>query len=562
MGQNFSGLVRFRVEAAAGTRIGLRYGELLHADGTLNPMTSVCGQIKGKRKDGTPVGGPGAPEIAWQEDTYVAKGGGPETYVPRFTWHTFRYVEVTGCDGQPPLDAIEGLRIHSDIEPAGTFACSSERLNRIQAMVDWTFRSNLIGVQSDCPHRERFGYGGDLVVTCDAFMMNYDMASFYAKSARDGSDAAREDGMFTDTAPFVGIQYCGVGWAMAYPLLLAELHRYYGDRRLVEEEYAAAAKWLSLVRAQNPDHIVKKGLSDHEGLAPAPAPAMVTPLYYQSARILARLASILDRQDEARDYEALAREIKAAYLAQFLQKGKGIYGPGTQASQAFALYSGLVDAEERQATLDVLVSDIREKHGGHLSTGIFGTKYMLDVLSGNGRADVAFSLVDGPDYPGWGHMLEQGATTLWEHWKFSDNTFSHNHPMFGSVSEWLYQHVAGIAVAPEAMGADRLTIHPKRIGALDWAKATYRSIRGPVTSGWRREKDGLHLDVSVPVGATATVGIPATDPDGVTEDGRPAREAGGVALLRVEDGTAFFRIQSGTYRFASKAPGPSRPDNR
>ncbi len=236
MGQNFSGWTRFRVTAAAGTRFVLRYGELLHKDGTLNPMTSVCGQIKGKRKDGTPKGGPGAPEIAWQGDTYIAKGGGPETYVPRFTWHAFRYVEVTGFDGRPPLDAMEGLRIHSDVEPAGAFTCSSDRLNRIQKMVDWTFRSNMIGVQSDCPHRERFGYGGDLVTTCEAFILNYDMAQFYAKAARDWSDAAREDGMFTDTAPFVGIQYCGVGWAMAHPLLLAELHRYYGDRRLIEEE--------------------------------------------------------------------------------------------------------------------------------------------------------------------------------------------------------------------------------------------------------------------------------------------------------------------------------------
>ncbi len=555
LGQNFSGLARLRIEAPAGTRIRLRYGELLNADGTLNPMTSVCGQIKGKRKDGVPKGGPGAPEVAWQEDTYVARGGGPETYTPRFTWHAFRYVELTGVDGKPAPGAIEGLRLHSDVEPAGTFSCSSERLNRIQKMVEWTFLSNLIGVQSDCPHRERFGYGGDLVVTCEAFMMNYDMAQFYAKAARDWSDAAREDGMFTDTAPFVGIQYCGVGWAMAHPLLLSELHRYYGDRRLVEEEYAAAARWFNLVRAQHPDHIIQKGLSDHEGLAPAPAPAMVTPLYYQSARILARLAAILDRKDEAGEYEALAKGIRDAYVAKFLQKGKGIYGPGTQASQAFALYSGLVDADERPAALDYLVSDIRGKHGGRLSTGIFGTKYMLEELSRSGRADVAHAVVDHPDYPGWGHMLEQGATTLWEHWKFSDNTYSHNHPMFGSVSEWFFKHVAGLEVDPEAVGADRFAIHPKRIGALDWAKATYRSVRGLVASGWRKEKDGFHLDVKIPAGTSATVGVPADRLESVTEGGHPARDAAGVTFVRLEDGTAFFRIESGTYRFVSKGPG-------
>ncbi len=551
LGQNFSGLVRFRIEAAAGTKIRLRFGELLYEDGTLNPMTSVCGQIKGKRKDGTPKGGPGAPEIAWQANTYIAKGGGVETYVPRFTWHAFRYVEVTGCDAPPAPDAIEGLRIHSDVEQVGAFSCSSERLNGIQKIIGWTFLSNMIGVQSDCPHRERFGYGGDLVVSGEAFIMNYDMAQFYTKSARDWSDAAREDGMFTDTAPFVGIQYCGVGWAMAHPLLLSELHRYYGDRRLIEEEYAAAAKWFQAVRAKYPDHIIKRGLSDHEGLAPAPAPAMVTPLYYQSARILANLAAVLGRKDDAADYEALAKKIKEAYLAKFLQKGKGIFGPGTQASQSFALYSDLVDADEKQAALDYLVADIREKHNGHLSTGIFGTKYMLDILSRNGRAEVAHTIVNQPDYPGWGNMLNQGATTLWEHWKFSDNTYSHNHPMFGSVSEWFYKHVAGIAVDPGAVGSDTFTIHPKRIDGLDWAKATYDSIRGPVKSDWRRKKDGFHLDVAIPPNASATVCIPASKPEDVTEGGKPAGDADGVTLIRVEDGTAFFRVEAGTYRFVS-----------
>ena len=210
MGQNFAGWAELTVTAPAGRRITLRYGELLNADGTLNPMTGVAGQVKGRRagKDGVPrkIGGEGAPDIAWQSDTYIAGGRGRETYHPRFTFRGFRYVEVAGFPGRPGLDAIRGLRLHADVEDAGAFESSNARLNRIQAMTRRTFLSNLFSVQSDCPHREKFGYGGDIVATSDALMLNFDMVRFYEKAVTDWADSAREDGMLTDTAPFVGLQ--------------------------------------------------------------------------------------------------------------------------------------------------------------------------------------------------------------------------------------------------------------------------------------------------------------------------------------------------------------------
>ncbi|MCZ6771229.1 MAG: family 78 glycoside hydrolase catalytic domain, partial [Proteobacteria bacterium] len=212
MGRNFGGWARFTFDVPEGTEITMRYGELLSETGSLNPMTSVCGQIKRREP-----GADGSPAVAWQADTYIARGGGPETYTPRFTFHAFRYIEITGLPARPSLDAVEGLRMHSAVEPVGSFSCSNDLFNRIQTMCQWTFLSNLFGVQSDCPHRERFGYGGDLVTTSDAFMLNYDMAGFYAKALLDWQDSAMPNGMLTDTAPSVGIQYCGVGWAMAHP---------------------------------------------------------------------------------------------------------------------------------------------------------------------------------------------------------------------------------------------------------------------------------------------------------------------------------------------------------
>ncbi len=321
-GQNFTGLARLRLTAPAGTTVVMRYGELLHKDGMLNPLTSVCGQIKGKRKDGAgkgqSVGGPGAPEVAWQSDTYIAKGGGEETYTPRFTFHGFRYVEITGLPAAPPPAALTGLRVHSDVADAGSFACSNERFNRIQQMCRRTFVSNLIGVQSDCPHRERFGYGGDIVATSEALMLNFDMTGFYRKTVLDWADSVRPDGMLTDTVPSVGIDYCGVGWGMAHPLLVAQLYRYQGDRRLMEEQYETAKRWLLLVTEHNPEGIVKEGLGDHESLVPAPSPPLVTPLFYQSATMLAQMARTLEHPEDAARFSALAAKIGIAYQRDFL----------------------------------------------------------------------------------------------------------------------------------------------------------------------------------------------------------------------------------------------------
>lgn len=559
--QNFTGLARVRVHAPAGTKVVMRYGELLHPDGTLNPMTSVCGQIK-SREDKKSVGGPGAPPVAWQADTYIAKGTGEETYLPRFTFHGFRYLELTGLPEAPPLAALTGLRLHSDVADAGSFACSNERFNRIQQMCRRTFVSNIVGVQSDCPHRERFGYGGDIVATSEAFLLNFDMATFYQKTVRDWADSARPDGMLTDTAPFVGIDYCGVGWAMAHPLLVSQLYRYHGDRRLLEEQYETARRWLLLVAERNPGGIVKEGIGDHESLVKAPAPPLVTPLYFQSAKLLADLARALDRTEDVARFDKLADHIRDAYQREFLDQKTGVAGPGTQACQAFALFSGIVPEQARPLALKCLVDDIRDNHKGHLSTGIFGTKFMLDVLSNNGNAPLACDIVNQPDFPGWRWMLDNGATTLWEHWAGSDNTFSNNHPMFGSVSQWFFNCPGGIRPAADAVGFNKILIAPQPVGDLQWVKATHRSVRGDVTCEWKKDGGRFELHVVVPFGASATIAVPATDPATVTEGGKPAAQADGIRFLGMDRGAAVYAADAGTYTFATPwnpPPGTGNP---
>lgn len=542
MGQNFSGWAKLRVEAPAGTKIKLRYGELIHKDGTLNVMTSVAGQIKEKNK-----GGSFSPDTAWQEDTYITKGKDVEHYTPHFTWHAFRYVEVTGLPAKPTLDAIEGLRLNSDLPKVGSFECSNKLFNDIQRVTEWTFLSNVFSVQSDCPHRERFGYGGDLAVTTDAFIYNYEMSNFYQKVVRDFADAALPDGRLTDTAPFIGIDYCGIGWALAHPLTLLELYQYYGNISLIEEQYKTAQRWFEGVILNN-DFIITEGLSDHESLAAIPTSEMVTPLFYHSAKIMAQLAKIINRKEDEERYKTLASQIKKAYLQKFHDEGTGRFAPYTQGSQAFALYTGLTPEDEINSAVSELVRNI-EKHKGHLTTGIFGTKYSLDVLSGYGHAETAAQMVNKKTFPGWGYMIENGATTLWEHWEYSDNTYSHNHPMFGSVSEWLYKWVAGIQADPSAAGFDKIVIRPQIISEVDWVKAHYNSIHGKIVSEWKRDGNTFYLAISIPANTTATVYLPTENMATIEENGTEISKVSDVKIIKKEKGYVLIEVGSGNYSF-------------
>jgi len=276
---------------------------------------------------------------------------------------------------------------------------------------------------------------------------------------------------------------------------------------------------------------------------------MVTPLYCESARMLSRLARILGREEEANDYQRLAEHIKQSYASQFVTAGTGVVASGSQAAQAFALALDMLPEADRPAAIESLVRDIEEKHGGHLTTGIFGTKYMLDALSREGRVGTAYRVVNQRDFPGWGFMLEQGATTLWEHWKFSDNTFSHNHPMFGSVSQWFYNWLGGIEPAPDAVGFDRILLHPRFIDGLDWVNCGIDTVRGRVTCNWKRTGGHIVLTIQVPINATATLDLPVTLANALTENGRPADTSEGVEKVAERKGAATLQLVSGVYQF-------------
>jgi alpha-L-rhamnosidase len=554
-GVNFTGVPEIDLNLPAGTRVAMRYGELLHDDGTLNPLTSVAGQIKGMRKDEagveSPMGGPGAPAVAWQQDVYIARGGGPEIYRPDFTFHAFRYMEITGLPAAPKPSDIRGVVLHSDLPDAGTFSCSNELFNRIQEITRRTFLNNAVSVQSDCPHRERLAYGGDIVATSDAWLMNFDMAGFYAKTVRDWADAARPDGNFTDTAPFVGIQYCGVGWAMVHPLLLEQLHQHYGNRGLIEEQLPAAMRWFDLEASKREKNgLVMSGLGDHESLRKIAGAPVTTMMFIDTARRMARLCRVIGRENDAARYDRMAAESTAAWEKVFHDAETGRVYDGSQSCQVMALGFGAVRGKAGDAVFENLVANLTAPSDGpSLTTGIFGTRFLLEELPRRGRQDLAYALVNRRTFPSWGWMIGNGATTLWEDWKGGADAKSHNHPMFGSVSGWFFRHLGGIQPAEDAIGFDRIVIRPQVPAGLEWVKTSHDSIRGRIESNWKTTDKGREFEIVIPPDATAHIILPAELGENITESGLPLTHSRGMTVLPPHPDSRHVKAGSGHYRF-------------
>jgi alpha-L-rhamnosidase len=504
LGRNFAGQACFQLGSGrAGEAVTFRYGELLHPDGTVNVMTGVCGQIK---RAG--LGGPAAPDIAAQQDTYIRRGGKDETYTPQFTWHGFRYVQIEGLTSPLKASDVTAIALASAVPDAGEFECSNPLLNDMHRICRQTFLSNIFGVQSDCPARERFGYGADIAATTEAFIFNFDMHTFYAKTIQDFVDEA-QDGWFTETAPFVGIADRGfggrsgpIGWTLGVPVMMHDLYRYYGDREVIAQHYEACAEYVRLVQGKCPDLIIPQCIGDHEALDKAPETLTATAHFYQWTSLVAQFATILNKSEDAREFSELANAIRKAFQRRFVQAGK--VGEGRQDEQAFGLYHNLIEPDDRAKAMAILKANLAAKEGG-LTTGIFGTKYMLEVLSTEGAGDVAGGIVNRRAFPGWGFMLDNDATTLWETWRPSDNVYSQNHPMFGSVDEWLFKHVLGISPAVDAVGFDRIVIHPHAVAGVTWARGSYQSIHGPVRVAWELADERMRLSVELPQGITAKV---------------------------------------------------------
>jgi len=544
LGQNMVGVVRLNVNAPAGTRLTLRHAEMLNPDGTIY-VTNLRG----------------APSI----DHYTAKGGAA-TWQPTFTFHGFRYVELTGLTEKPTIDAVTGIVWSSATPRTGEFACSDPRINQLQSNIQWGQRGNYLSIPTDCPQRdERLGWMGDAEVFVRTATGIADVQAFFTKWLVDVDDAQTPDGAYTDVSPRAGSGAGTPAWADAGVICPWTIYQAYGDQRLLERHLPNMIKWVEWCRSHS-TNLIRDNRRDRGGDygdwlsigADTPKDLIGTAYFAYSTHLVAKAAKVLGQEDIAAKYQKLFEDIKEAFNKKYVAADGRIHG-NTQCCYAMALKFELLPDELRAKAAQYLEDDIKAK-GNHLSTGFVGVSYLLPVLTRAGKLDTAYSLLLQDTFPSWLFSVKHGATTIWERWDgwTPDKGFqnpgmnSFNHYSLGSCGEWLYDSAAGIGWDPEKPAYKHIIIRPRPGGPITSAQRTYDSIQGRIATSWTLKDGALTLDVTIPTNTSATVYVPAKAETSVTESGKPAGEAEGVKFLRLEEGAAVFEVQSGKYSFVSK----------
>jgi alpha-L-rhamnosidase len=538
LGQNMVGWARLRVRGPRGTKVRLRFAEVLNPDGTLYTRN-----LRGARAT----------------DFYTLRGDGIEEWEPRFTFHGFRYVELTGLEGQPLPDAVTGIVVHSDTPKTGTFVSSNEQVNQLQRNVEWSQRGNFLEIPMDCPQRdERAGWTGDAQVFVRNASYNMDVAAFFARWMVDVDDA-RINGAYTLIVPNVAPTHSpGIaGWADAGIIVPWTIYQMYGDKRILQRHYDAMAGYISWMEKNSKNFLrPAHGFGDWLSInADTPRDVVATAYFAYSTNLMHQTALALGKTEDAARFKVLFESIRSAFNTAYVGPDARIKG-NTQTAYLLALHMDLLPEEKRAAAVQHLVDDIQAKDW-HLSTGFIGVSYLNPVLSRFGRTDVAYRLLNQDTFPSWLFPVKNGATTIWERWDgwtpekgFQDpNMNSFNHYSLGSVSQWLYDTVAGIAPDPQQPGWKHFLLRPQPGGGLTHASSTYDSIRGRIVSSWKQEGNKRTYNVTVPANTSTTVFVPATPTSKIMEGGRAVEQAAGVKLLSREKDAAVLEVQSGSYQF-------------
>lgn len=551
LGQNMVGVVRLNIDEPAGTVITIRHGEMLNPDGTI-----YTENLRG----------------AAATDTYICRGGGEEQWQPKFTYHGFRYVEITGLTRKPTTETITGIVLGTDLPQTGTFQCSDPDLNQLQSNIVWGLRGNYVSIPTDCPQRdERMGWMADTQVFAPTAAFNADVAPFMSKWMLDVDDAQRADGAYADVAPVTkGLSFGTPAWADAGTIVPWTIYQMYGDTRILEAHIDSMKRWVDWCKAHSTNLIRDRDRGNDYGdwlsiNADTPKDLIGTAYFAHSADIVSRSLRALGRDDEADRYRQLFEQIRAAFIQRYLD-AEGTLTGDTQCDYALALHFDLLTESQRAMVLDRLVGKI-ESNGGRLSTGFVGVGMLLPVLSEGGRDDVAYRLLMQDAFPSWLFSVKHGATTIWERWNgwtpeggvhpdASMNSF--NHYSLGSCGQWLFEGLGGIQPDPEYPGFEHFSIAPRIGGGLTWAGATYHSIRGEISTRWDVDGDRLTIKVVIPANTTATVSIPVAPGVDVLESGRALSTSIGVELIGREANAVVMNLGSGSYEFTSSLP-PKKP---
>ncbi|NLF39109.1 family 78 glycoside hydrolase catalytic domain, partial [bacterium] len=543
LGQNMTGRVRIRIKGEAGTTITIRHAETLNPDGTIY-TTNL--------------------RTAKATDYYTFKGNGVETYEPRFTFHGFRYVEITGYKGALKRDAVTGIVLHSAMEFTSSFTCSDPLVNKLVKNIVWGHRGNFVDIPSDCPQRdERLGWTGDAQVFVRTATFDANVASFFTKWLDDLSDSQNAEGAIPPVSPNTN---CvggdgGPAWSDAFIICPWTIYLAYGDTRILERHYEGFKRFITFLATTCKNDIRAyegygwQGFGDWLSInADTPKDLIGTAFYAHSADLMSRIARVLGKKADAKTYCDLHARIRDAFIKRYVT-ADGVVASQTQTAYVLALHFNLLPAALRPAAVEALVHDITRR-GTRLSTGFVGSPYLPHVLSGNGRVDVAYELLFQKSWPSWLYAVTQGATTIWERWDgwthdkgFQDagmNSF--NHYAYGAVGDWLFRRVAGIETDETAPAYKEIVMRPCAQG-LSHAAAEYTSVHGTIRSAWRKGRTGLTWDVTIPANTTATLHIPGGAKANITESGAAIGKAKCIRVLKRGAHETVVSAGAGAYSF-------------
>ena len=543
LGQNMVGWPELKVPVKAGQKITVRFAEMLEKDGNL-----YTDNYRGARST----------------DYYTAAKDGVARWHPTFTFHGYRYVELSGfSEGvKPKKDWVTGVVLHSDFKQTGKFESSHDKLNQLQSNITWGQRGNYLEVPTDCPQRnERLGWTGDAQVFCPTSLFNYDVHSFWASWLHSMRQDQRADGLIPNVVPYISCGYGSPGWGDVSVVSPWDIYVRTGDIDILKDNYEMMKGWTGAYEREAKDYIVdRKGYGDW--LQPYPEGSgnkadtgmdiIATAYFGRCTGIMSKTASILGKDDEARKYSEQFKSIRKAFSNKFFdQSGKLTVKVPTQTAYLLALGYDLLEPQLRDGAVQNLLKLI-EQSGGHLRTGFLGTPLINLVLDEFGHSDIAYQVLFKETYPSWFYSINQGATTMWERW----NSYSHkdgfgdagmnsfNHYAYGAIDQFMVERIAGLAPDSQQPGYKHFYIQPTPGEPLTWARATYQSPYGEAVSGWKITSKGLKIEVVVPTNTTATLVVPAE-----AGDNPILKESGRKCSLVQENGRYVYILAPGKYDF-------------
>ena len=552
-GQNASGIIELKVKGKKGQVIKVTPGELINKNQAINQRAS---------------GGP-------YFFSYTLKGDGVETWRPRFTYYGLRYCMVEGAvpskssekiktvaTDLPLMVDLKFLHTTNSSPQSGTFSCSNQQFNQTYDLINWAIRSNTQSVVTDCPHREKLGWLEQTFLMGGSMFYNSDLYLLFDQTVKNMIEAQTTDGLIPDIAPeyvhFDNGFSDSPEWGSAGVILPWMIYQWYGDKEVMKTAYPMMKKYVDYLGTKAKDHIISHGLGDWYDLGPKfPGEAQLTPkavtataIYYYDIRILSQMAELVENKEDARQLNDLSVEVKKAFNAQFFNTETNVYSTGSQTAMSMPLCVGLVDENKRVEVVNNLVASIN-KSGKALTAGDIGFHFLVKALEEGGQSQLLYDMNYRNDIPGYGFQLKKGATALTESWAALEEV-SNNHLMLGHIMEWFYTGLGGIKQDQKTVAFKNIIIRPETVGDISEAKASYLSPYGMIKSEWTKRDGFFTLKVEVPVNTSATVYLPTTNVNAVTEGGIAISGQKEIRFIQIEKDKALFKIGSGVYTFKIK----------